>query len=61
MEMISSAADGKNKRRCNVIREKCFGCGVCESKCKRNAISLELDPEKGIPMNIEVLAEQKAV
>jgi len=60
MEMIPYAADGKNKKRCNVIREKCFGCGVCESKCKRNAISLELDPEKGIPMNIEVLAQQKA-
>jgi len=60
LEMVTFAADGKEMKRCTVIREKCYGCGVCERKCKRNAIHLELDPEKGIPLNIEVLAQQGA-
>lgn len=56
LEMIFCAADGKNLKKCNVIRENCFGCGVCESKCKRNAIHLELDPAKGVPLNIDMLS-----
>jgi Pyruvate/2-oxoacid:ferredoxin oxidoreductase delta subunit len=30
----------------------CMGCGICESKCLQNAISLQLAPHKGIPLEI---------
>jgi Pyruvate/2-oxoacid:ferredoxin oxidoreductase delta subunit len=35
--------------------ELCMGCGVCESKCEQEAISIELAPQKGIPLEIEKL------
>ena len=61
IEIISFSDNGKEKKRCNVIPERCFGCGICESKCKKENISLILDPEKGIPLNIETLAETSAM
>lgn len=61
IEMISFSDNGKEKKRCNVIPERCFGCGICESKCKKENISLILDPEKGIPLNIETLAQTSAM
>jgi ferredoxin len=60
MLMTSFLDNGKEKKRCDVISERCFGCGICESKCKKGAISLVLDPEKGIPLNIEILAQSSA-
>ncbi|MHB0975573.1 MAG: ATP-binding protein [Candidatus Aquicultorales bacterium] len=35
---------------------KCMGCGLCASHCPNEAISLALAPEKGIPLDVEVLA-----
>ena len=61
MGIVSSSGNGKENRRCNVIRERCFGCGICESKCNKKAISLILDPENGIPLNIEALAQTSAM
>ena len=49
--------NGKEKKKYEVIPEKCFGCGICESKCKKENITLILDPGKGIPLKIEALAE----
>jgi ferredoxin len=60
MEMTSYSDNGKEKKRCQVTSERCFGCGICESKCKRGAISLVLDPEKGTPLDIEILAQTVA-
>jgi len=60
IEIISISGKGKEKKICNIIPEKCFGCGICESKCKKENISLILDAEKGIPLNIETLAEMSA-
>jgi len=37
--------------------EKCMGCGVCSSKCEQGAISLKLEPDKGIPLDICDLQE----
>jgi len=59
IEKISFLADGKEKKKYQIIPEKCFGCGICESKCKKELITLKLDAEKGIPLNIEVLADQQ--
>jgi ferredoxin len=61
IEMISFSDNGKEKKMCNVIAERCFGCGICESKCKKENISLILDPEKGIPLNIEGLAQTSEI
>jgi ferredoxin len=35
-----------------------MGCGVCISKCATEAISLNLAPEKGIPLEIEKLVAE---
>lgn len=38
--------------------EKCMGCGVCVAQCPTDAISLQLAPEKGIPLEIEKLMDR---
>jgi len=43
-----------------VDSELCMGCGICESKCEQEAISLELAPQKGIPLEIEKLLSSAA-
>ncbi len=49
IEMI----DGKSF----IHRDECYGCGVCVDQCDQGAIVLELDPAKGVPLEIEVLME----
>lgn len=39
-----------------VIREKCMGCGICVSSCKKNAVILERDQTKGVPLDVQALA-----
>lgn len=41
-----------------IDREACFGCGVCVDKCQNNLIVLNLDPQKGIPLEIEKLMKE---
>jgi heterodisulfide reductase subunit A-like polyferredoxin len=36
----------------------CFGCGVCVDKCPQYAIQLNLDPNKGEPLEIFALMEE---
>jgi Pyruvate/2-oxoacid:ferredoxin oxidoreductase delta subunit len=38
--------------------ELCMGCGVCVSKCAQSAISLRLEPSKGVPLQINHLLEE---
>lgn len=40
-----------------IDRDKCMGCGVCVDVCPVGAISLERDPSKGEPLDIDVLAQ----
>ena len=61
IEMISYSENGKKRRKYNVITERCFGCGICETKCKKENVSLIIDPEKGVPLNIEVLVQSKGI
>lgn len=37
--------------------KRCLGCGVCVSKCPKDALSLVLAPEKGVPLKVEELTE----
>ncbi len=60
MELLPVSEVGSGRKRCHVIRERCFGCGICESKCRNGGISLVLDPHKGVPLNIEALAQANA-
>jgi heterodisulfide reductase subunit A-like polyferredoxin len=41
-----------------VDRGACFGCGVCVDVCENNAISLNLDPERGVPLEIKKLIDE---
>jgi len=59
IEMTTYSDNGKERKKYHVVADKCFGCGICESKCKKENISLITDPEKGIPLNIEELAQAK--
>jgi len=38
----------------------CYGCGVCVDKCEQEAITLNLDPAKGVPLEIHKLMEEAA-
>ena len=38
-----------------IIAEKCMGCGVCLTFCNQNAIILERDESKGIPLDVSNL------
>lgn len=49
-----SLMEGVNK----VSYELCMGCGICVSKCDIQAITLEIDPIKGIPLEINHLMEE---
>lgn len=60
MELLPVSEVVSGRKRCHVIRERCFGCGICESKCRNGAISLVPDPHKGVPLNIEALAQTNA-
>lgn len=44
--------------RAIIDREACFGCGVCVDKCPNDLIFLKLDPQKGIPLEIEKLMKE---
>ena len=35
--------------------EACMGCGVCVGQCPNKALSLELDNNKGLPMDVGML------
>ena len=43
-----------------VTFENCMGCGVCVDKCAQKAISLQLEPSKGMPLEICELIESAA-
>lgn len=44
-----------------IIEDDCYGCGVCVDQCQERAISLNLDPAKGIPLEINKLMEQAQI
>jgi ferredoxin len=37
--------------------DNCMGCGVCMDKCPNDAISLQRTPEKGVPLEVQVLMD----
>ena len=38
---------------------RCMGCGVCEDICPVSAITLEREPSKGEPLDLEELIAKK--
>jgi len=43
-----------------IDRGLCMGCGVCVSTCPEGALSLQEDPEKGVPLVISELLKAEA-
>lgn len=43
-----------------VIYENCMGCGICVSKCPEEAISLAVEPAKGVPLEVQSLVKKTA-
>ncbi|MFA9403901.1 MAG: 4Fe-4S binding protein [Anaerolineales bacterium] len=43
-----------------IDRGLCMGCGVCVSTCLEGALSLQEDPEKGVPLVISELLKAEA-
>ena len=41
-----------------IDKQSCMGCGVCVDTCPAGAISLEPEPSKGEPLDIEVLSRK---
>ena len=41
--------------------EQCMGCGVCVSRCEQGAVSLRLEPAKGVPLDICEVKRQQPV
>lgn len=41
--------------------EDCMGCGVCVGQCPNEAMSLVRDERKGVPMDVRILVQKKAV
>jgi ferredoxin len=39
----------------NIDAVKCLGCGVCIPKCTKNALTLERDPSRGVPLELDEL------
>ena len=50
-------AIGKTLDSIIIDRDACMGCGICTSKCPMDAIRLQLEPAKGIPLEISTLIE----
>ena len=39
-------------------RAKCIGCELCVENCAQNALSLYVDPEKPLPLDLDRIREQ---
>jgi Pyruvate/2-oxoacid:ferredoxin oxidoreductase delta subunit len=51
--------DGEDKAV--IIYDLCMGCGICVDKCEQDACSLVCDERKGIPFDVQELAESYSV
>ncbi len=47
-----------NCGRPDYIRENCMGCGLCVEHCQEGARSLIPDPDKGLPLDIDLLQKK---
>ncbi len=41
-------------------RSRCTGCGLCVEHCPENALSLYIDPEKPLPLDVDLVRERHA-
>lgn len=42
-------------RALQIKTARCMGCGACVSKCPKQALSLRLEPSRGMPLVVEEL------
>jgi ferredoxin len=48
-------AIGFDKNGAFIREDRCMGCGVCTLSCAKDALTLRLAPEKGVPLEIDSL------
>lgn len=54
-EKCQFKAIGFRKGHAFVRAKRCMGCGVCVESCAKDALSLELAPDKGVPLEVDKL------
>jgi Pyruvate/2-oxoacid:ferredoxin oxidoreductase delta subunit len=55
---IFAAATLRDDGRVSQDYELCMGCGLCVESCKKGARKLVLDPDKGLPLDIDFAVEE---
>ena len=46
--------------RANIKWDACMGCGVCVARCPNEAMTLERDERKGVPLDVRLIARGAA-
>jgi len=59
VELCPFGAISLNGMGAQVDWDACMGCGICEGRCPHGAIALQRDPNKGIPLDVRVLAQSR--
>jgi MinD superfamily P-loop ATPase len=51
------AVESSGGKRTGYVRENCMGCGLCVENCPQGALSLYLDAEKPVPLDLDLVRE----
>jgi heterodisulfide reductase subunit A-like polyferredoxin len=57
VELCPFGAIEYGEQSIRVVYESCMGCGICVETCASGAFSLERDPRKGVPLEIDSLIQ----
>ncbi len=52
------AVESSGGKRTGYVRGDCLGCGLCVEHCSRGALKLYRDPEKPVPLDLDIVREE---